>query len=233
MSEPVPSKPASSASKTAPATLTIASKNYGSWSLRGWLLCKFSGLAFKEQAVGSDDPSTRAELLLLSPSFLVPCLTHNGIKVWDTLAIGEYLHEIMPDAGLLPDDRAARAHCRSICGEMHSGFTNLRSALPMNLKAHHPGFKVWAGAQADIERIVSIWRDCLAAGKGPFLFGKAPTMADAMFAPVVTRFITYDVRLDSDCAAYCKTIMALPAMQEWIGGAQAEPDEMVELDVEF
>src|SRR5450759_4425563 len=150
-------------------TLTIASKNYGSWSLRGWLLCKMAGLDFAEQAVASDDPSTRAELLLLSPSFLVPCLTHDGIKIWDTLAIGEYLHEILPEAGLLPKAGADRAHCRSICGEMHSGFSNLRSALPMNLKAHHPGFKVWAGAQADIDRIVSIWRECLATSKGPFL----------------------------------------------------------------
>jgi hypothetical protein len=102
-------------------------------------------------------------LLLLSPSFLVPCLTHNGIKVWDTLAIAEYLNEILPEAGLLPKTRADRAHCRSICGEMHSGFSNMRSALPMNLKARHPGFKVWAGAQADIDRIISIWRECLAA----------------------------------------------------------------------
>ena len=121
------------------ATLTIASKNYGSWSLRGWLLCMMAGLDFDEQAVGSDDPSTRAELLLLSPSFLVPCLTHNGIKIWDTLAIAEYLSEILPDAGLLPKSLAARAHCRSISGEMHSGFTNLRSALPMNLKAQGLG----------------------------------------------------------------------------------------------
>jgi len=215
------------------ATLTIASKNYGSWSLRGWLLCKMSGLAFEERMAGSDDPSTRAELLLLSPSFLVPCLTHDGIKIWDTLAIAEYLSEILPEAGLLPDTRAARAHCRSISGEMHSGFTNLRSALPMNLKAHHPGFKVWAGAQADIDRIVSIWRECLAKTQGPFLFGASPCMADAMFAPVVTRFLTYDVKLDSDCAAYAKAIMNLPAMQEWLDGAKAEPDEVVELDVEF
>ena len=214
-------------------TLTIASKNYGSWSLRGWLLCKMAGLDFAEQAVASDDPSTRAELLLLSPSFLVPCLTHDGIKIWDTLAIGEYLHEILPEAGLLPKARADRAHCRSICGEMHSGFSNLRSALPMNLKAHHPGFKVWAGAQADIDRIVSVWRECLAASKGPFLFGEKPCMADAMFAPAVTRFLTYDVKLDSDCAAYCKAVMALPQMQEWVDGAKAEPDEVVELDVEF
>jgi glutathione S-transferase len=217
----------------AKATLTIASKNYGSWSLRGWLLCKMAGLDFEEQIVGSDDPSTRAELLLLSPSFLVPCLTHNDIKIWDTLAIAEYLNEVMPDAGLLPKTVAARAHCRSISGEMHSGFSNMRSALPMNLKAFHPGFKIWAGAQADIDRILGIWRECLARTKGPFLFGDTPCMADAMFAPVVTRFITYDVKLDSDCAAYCKEIMALPAMQEWLEGAKAEPDEVVELDVEF
>ena len=127
------------------AILTIASKNYGSWSLRGWLLCKMADLDFEEQHVGTDDPSTRAELLLLSPSFLVPCLIHDGLKVWDTLAIAEYLHEIKPEAGLLPADQAQRAHCRSICGEMHSGFSNLRSALPMNLKAHFPGFKVLGG----------------------------------------------------------------------------------------
>ena len=221
--------------KAAPskATLTIASTNYGSWSLRGGLLCKMAGLEFEEQVVASDDPSARAELLLLSPSFLVPCLTHDGVKIWDTLAIAEYLSETLPDSGLLPTHKAARAHCRSIGGEMHSGFTNLRSALPMNLKAHHPGFKVWAGAQADIDRIISIWRESLASTKGPFLFGKRPGMADAMFAPVVTRFLTYDVKLDSDCAAYCKEIMALPAMLEWIEGAKAEPDEVVELDVEF
>ena len=217
----------------ATAALTIASKNYGSWSLSGWLLCKLAGLDFEEQSVASDDPSTRAELLLLSPSFLVPCLTHDGIKIWDTLAIAEYLDETMPKAGLLPKEKVARAHCRSICGEMHSGFTNLRSALPMNLKAHHPGFKIWAGAQADIDRVISIWRECLASSKGPFLFGKTPGMADAMFAPVVTRFITYDVKLDSDCTAYCKAIMALPAMQEWREAALGEPDEVVELDVEF
>jgi glutathione S-transferase len=103
----------------------------------------------------------------------------------------------------------------------------------MNLKAHHPGFKVWAGAQADIDRILSIWRESLAASGAPFLFGTKPGMADAMFAPVVTRFLTYDVKLDSDCAAYCKAIMALPAMKEWVEAAHAEPDEVVELDVEF
>src|SRR4029077_17065846 len=136
--------------------------------------------------VASDDPSTRAELLLLSPSFLVPCLTHDGVKIWDTLAIAEYLNELMPGAGLVPAEARGRARCRSISGEMHSGFSNLRSALPMNLKAHHPGFKVWLVAQADIDRITAIWRECLGEFGGPFLFGKKPCMADAMFAPVVS-----------------------------------------------
>src|SRR6266853_5909511 len=153
------------------ANLSIASKNYGSWSLRGWLLCKMSGLDFEERQVSADDPSTRAELLLLSPSFLVPCLTHNGLKIWDTLAIAEYLRENFPKAGLLPGDAAARTHCRSISGEMHSGFSNLRSALPMNLKAHYKGFKIWAAAQADIDRVTAIWRECLGNYGGPYLFG--------------------------------------------------------------
>ncbi len=116
-------------------TLTISSKNYSSWSLRGWLLARFAGLDFDEVVLPPDDPGVRAEMLLLSPSMLVPCLRHEGATVWDTLAIAEYLNELKPKAGLLPADRAARAHCRSICGEMHSGFTSLRSALPMNLKA--------------------------------------------------------------------------------------------------
>src|SRR6185437_11625347 len=168
--------------------LTISSKNYSTWSLRGWLLCRMAGLDFDEKVLPADDPDTRAELLLLSPSFLVPCLTDGGIKVWDTLAIAEYLHETRPDSGLLPKGLAARTHCRAVSGEMHSGFANLRSALPMNLKARYPEFKVWAGAQADIDRIVAIWRDCLKRYDGPYLFGGKPTLADAMYAPVCARF---------------------------------------------
>ncbi len=215
------------------ARLTIASKNYGAWSLRGWLLCKIAGIDFAEHAVSADDPSARAELLLLSPSFLVPSLQNGSVKVWDTLAIGEYLHETKPDAGLLPKDAAARAHCRAISGEMHSGFANLRSALPMNVKANYPGFKVWQGAQADIDRITEIWRDCIAKYGGPYLFGKSLTLADAMYAPVCSRFTTYNVKLDDVSAAYCNTIMATPFMQEWIAAAKKEPDELEELDVEF
>jgi glutathione S-transferase len=214
------------------AILTISSKNYSSWSLRGWLLCRMAGLEFVEEVVPVDDPANRAELLLLSPSILVPCLTHEGTRIWDTLAIAEYLNEIKPTAGLLPKNRATRARCRSICGEMHSGFSNLRSALPMNLKARRRGFKVWSGAQADIDRITRIWRECFAAHQGPYLFGTL-TMADAMYAPVVTRFLTYDVQLDGDCAAYCKRIMALPEMIEWCKAAMVEPDELEELEMEF
>ncbi len=124
------------------ATLSISSKNYSSWSLRGWLLVRFAGLEFSEVQVPPDDADARRELLLISPSILVPCLTHDGIKVWDTLAIAEYLNEIRPKSGLLPSTHAARAHCRAICGEMHSGFSSLRSALPMNLKGDFPGYKI-------------------------------------------------------------------------------------------
>ncbi len=215
------------------ATLTISSKNYSSWSLRGWLLCRMAGLAFSEKVMASDDPSTRAELLLLSPSFLVPCLEHNGIRVWDTLAIAEYLAEIRPKAGLWPDDRAARAHCRAVCGEMHSGFANLRSALPMNLKARYPGFRIWAGAQADIDRVTAIWRECLERYGGPYLFGAKLTVADAMYAPVCTRFLTYDVPLDRACAAYRDRILAWPEVVTWAQAALNEPDEVEELDAEF
>ena len=216
----------------AKASLTISSRNYSSWSLRGWLLCTLAGLEFDTLMLPLDDASARAELLLLSPSFLTPCLTYDGIAVWDTLAIAEFLNEIRPDAGLLPADRRERSICRSICGEMHSGFANLRAALPMNLKARHPGFKVWAGAQSDVDRITAIWRERLAASSGPFLFGK-PTMADAMYAPVCTRFATYDVALDPVSAGYRDRILATPFMREWTAAALQEPDEVEELEVEF
>jgi len=217
----------------AEASLTVSSKNYSSWSLRGFLLCRMAGLAFAERVAPIDDPATRAELLLLSPSFLVPCLEHGPVKVWDTLAIAEYLNEIKPEAGLWPADPAARAHCRAVCGEMHSGFANLRSALPMNLKAVHPGFKVWAGAQADIDRVTAIWRECLQGYGGPYLFGKTATVADAMYAPVCSRFATYDVKLEPRLMTYAKTIMAMPEMQEWIEAAKAEPADIEELEVEY
>lgn len=215
------------------AILTISSKNYSSWSLRGWLMTRFSGLPFAEKVISPDDPAMRAELLLLSSSFLIPNLAHQGLRIWDTLAIGEYLNEIKPEAKLLPADLERRTRCRSISGEMHSGFGPMRAALPMNLKGDFPNFKVWARAQADIDRITEIWREHLGLYGGPFLLGAARSLADAMYAPVVTRLLTYHVKIDPKSAAYCQTIMVLPELQEWIEAAKAEPDDMEELEVEF
>src|SRR6202035_1848206 len=214
----------------AKATLTISSKNYSSWSLRGWLLTKFSGVEFDEIVASPDDASARAEILLLSSSILVPCLRHEGATVWDTLAIAEYLNEVMPNAGLLPRDRVLRAHCRSICGEIHSGFTTLRASLPVNLKGHFPGFKIWSRAQADIDRVCAIWRECLAKSGGPFLFGEHRTMADAMYAPVVTPVVPYDVRREQGLKPYADMVMGLHERQEWIEPAKVEPADIEELE---
>jgi len=217
----------------AEAILVISSKNYSSWSLRGWLLLRLSGLPFVERPVAADDAAARDELLLRASSIRVPSLLHDGVEVWDTLAIAEYLNERLPEARMLPEDRVARARCRSISGEMHSGFEALRSSLPMNLRAHRPGFVVWSAARADIERICTIWRECLATWHGPWLFGERRSVADAMYAPVATRFLTYDVRLDDTCAGYCARTMAQPDMAEWVAAAQLEADQVEELEVEF
>jgi glutathione S-transferase len=215
------------------ATLLISSKNYSSWSLRGYLLCRLARLEFEEKAVLHDDPDNLAELLLRSSSIRIPALMHDGVTVWDVLAIAEYLNEISPTAGMYPGDRMARARCRSICGEMHSGFSALRSSLPMNLRMHRSGLTLWSAARADIERITDVWRECLLTWRGPWLFGRHPTVADAMYAPVATRFRSYDVALDSECDAYCEHIMAWPPMREWIAAARLEPEQIEELEVEF
>ena len=217
----------------AEATLLISSKNYSSWSLRGYLLCKLSGIDFTEEHVAADDPRAKEELLMRTSSILVPCLIHGNLSVWDTIAIAEYLNEIRPEANMLPREPQARTRCRSISGEMHSGFAALRSSLPMNLRFHKPGFTVWSSAQADIDRVTGIWRDCLTTWKGPFLFGKSPTIADAMYAPVVTRFLSYDVSVGQVCQDYCTTIMNWPPMAEWVADSHGEPQEIIELDLDF
>jgi glutathione S-transferase len=162
-------------------------------------------------------------LLLLSPSFLVPCLTDNGLKIWDTLAIAEYLHEIKPKADLFPTDRGQRAHCRSICGEMHSGFTNLRSLWPMNARARNRRTAMTAALEADIERIDEIWNDCRArfGSGGPWLFGEY-TIADAMYAPVVLRFNTYGAGISQTARWYMASVLEDAAVQEWLQGARHE-----------
>ncbi|WP_232631658.1 glutathione S-transferase family protein [Methylobacterium sp. Leaf118] len=217
----------------AEAALTISSRNYSSWSLRGWLLCRMAGLDIAVSVLPGTDASTRAELLHLSPSFLVPRLDHGGIAVWDVLAIAEYLNEIRPEAGLLPEAPAARARCRAVSGEMHGGFINLRSALPMNLRGRHRGFQVFNGARGDIERICAIVEDGLSRSGGPFLFGARPSVADAMYAPVCTRFRTYGVALPFSTAAYRDTILAWDLMEEWTEQAAQEPEAIEELDMEF
>lgn len=218
---------------SADTVLLISSKNYSSWSLRGWLLARMSGLAFQERQVDPTDAAVRNELLLRASSIRVPCLIHEGVQIWDTLAIAEYLNEVRPRADMLPHDRLARARCRSISGEMHSGFDALRSTLPMNLRIHRRNFPVWSALRADIARIEEIWCECLATWGGPWLFGKRRSVADAMYAPVVTRFLTYDVKLDAACTGYCEHTMAHSDMQEWAAAAREETEELTELEVEF
>ena len=215
------------------AVLVISSRKYSSWSLRGWLLARLSGLPFSTRSLDADDPAAREELLLRSASILVPRLEHAGLAVWDTLAIAEYLHELLPQAGMYPAEAAARARCRSISGEMHAGFQALRSSLPMNLHALRRGFPIWSSVQADIDRITTIWRDCLSTWGGPFLFGPRPTVGDAMYAPVATRFQTYDVQLDTACTGLRDRLLAWPDMVEWAEAAKSEPVEVPELEVEF
>ena len=215
------------------AVLRISSRNYSSWSMRGWLLCRMSGLPFETEVVSPDDPGSRAELLLQSSSILIPSLRHEGAELWDTLAIAEYLNEQRPEARMLPEERIARARCRAISGEMHAGFAALRSTLPMNLRSVVPNFTLWSGARADIARILWIWRDCLERWGGPWLLGAERSVADAMYAPVVTRFRSYDVALDGSCEAYARGILAWPDVAEWIEAAKREPEPPIaELDLE-
>ncbi|MBR0678959.1 glutathione S-transferase [Roseomonas eburnea] len=218
----------------AEATLLITSRNYSSWSLRGFLLCRLSGLPFATETISPDDPVAREELLLRSSSIRYPCLVHDGVRVWDVLAIAEYLNEILPAAGMLPEQRHARALCRAISGEMHSGFAALRSSLPMNLKVRRAGFPIWSAPRADIAAIEAIWRDCLDRHGGPWLFGARPSIADAMYAPVATRFRTYDVRLAEAPEAYARHVLAWPDLVEWAEAARREPEEEIaELEIDF
>ena len=214
------------------AILTINSRRYGAWSLRGWLICRYAGIDLDVHVVDSHDPDSRAELLLLSPSFLVPALHHGDVTVWDTLAIGEYLHETFPERALYPPDPQARALCRSVSGEIHSGFSGLRHALPMDVTSHSPGFPLWASVKPDLDRVEALWNQCLAASGGPYLFGSRPTIADAMYTPECTRVTTYDVALGPAATAYVKTMVESPELREWIAAAADEIDTE-ELDFEF
>jgi glutathione S-transferase len=209
-------------------TVVIGNKNYSSWSLRGWLMARIAGIEFEEILIPLDLPETQAAIRKHSPSGRVPVLLHRGLAVWESLAIAEYLNDLKPEVGLWPASAAARAHARSISTEMHAGFMELRNAMPMNIRASYPGKGMTPAVRTDIERITSIWRDCRKRFAGAFqkddgfLFG-AFGATDAMFAPVVTRFRTYGVKLDTDSDAYCNAVLAQPAMKDWIGAAKHEP----------
>jgi glutathione S-transferase len=221
---------ASDARKRAMAefTLVIGNRNYSSWSLRGWLMAKIAGIAFDEIVIPLDRPDTQAAIRKHSPSGRVPVLLHDGLAVWESLAIAEYLHDIRPEAGIWPAASRARAVARAISAEMHAGFAELRTHMPMDIRASWAGRGMTPDVRADIERIAGLWRDCrqrfakTAAKDDGFLFGPI-SAADAMYAPVVTRFRTYAVALDPDADAYCRTVLAHPAMVEWIEAARHEP----------
>lgn len=210
--------------------LIIANKNYSSWSLRPWLLLKQAGIPFEEECLSFNARDFDDRVGRLSPAGRVPVLVDGDVVVWDSLAISEYVAERFPDKHLWPESRADRAHARSICAEMHAGFTALRTELPMNIESRFRRTLLTVATQADIERIVAIWRDCRErhAKAGPFLYGPF-TVADAFYAPVVCRFLGHDVELPEVAAAYIRTIDALPAMREWTTAARAEHD-FVECD---
>ena len=209
-------------------TLVIGNKNYSSWSLRGWLMARIAGIEFEELVIPLDLPETQPEIRKHSPSGRLPVLLHRGLAVWESLAIGEYLNDLKPEAGLWPAATAARAHARSISCEILAGFAELRSNMPMNIRASYPGRGLTSAVRADIERITGLWRDCRKrfAGAAPkddgFLFGSI-CAADAMYAPVVTRLRTYAVPLDAGSEEYCAAVLAHPAMKEWIEAAKHEP----------
>jgi glutathione S-transferase len=213
-------------------TIYIGNKNYSSWSLRGWLMLKHSGAAFDEEVIPLEEANTRANILRQSPSGRLPALRHGDDVVWDSLAIGEYLAELFPKAQLWPEAAPARAVARAACAEMHAGFMDLRRHLPMNLRRSPVPRSPTKEAQADLNRIAAVWRDCRKRfGRGgPFLFGRFG-IADAMFAPVVSRIRSYHVVVDQDAGDYCDAITVHPAYQEWAASAKNEPMVVEQFEV--
>lgn len=201
-------------------TLVIGNKNLSSWSMRPWFLMKQAGIAFEEKVVLFETPGWRDSIGAISPSHRVPALRHGDLVVWDSLAICEYIADLFPEKQLWPKDRAARGRARSVSAEMHSGFANLRRDMSMDVVARHPRITKSAETDADIRRVQEIWEE--RSGEGPFLFGDF-SIADAMFAPVVWRFRTYGVELESPRArAYYEWMLSLPTMRAWEKDAEEE-----------
>ena len=212
--------------------LYIGNKNYSSWSMRPWVLLRQAGIAFEEVPVRFDsfdaNSQFKRQLKDVSPTAKVPVLVDGDLTVWDTLAIAEYLAEKFPDKQLWPQDAAARAHARSVVAEMHSGFGALRSHCPMNIEARlpHIGAIIWRdqpGVRADVERLGQMWSELLARHRGHMLFGEF-SIADAFFAPVCMRLVTYALPVPAAVAAYVQRVQALPGVADWITAALAEQD---------
>lgn len=212
--------------------LVIGNKNYSSWSLRPWLFLKVNGIPFEEVRIPLYRQDSTDRILTYSSAGKVPVLIHNGMTVWESLAILETLVEIHPEVGGLPKATADRSWSRSICAEMHAGFRALRTTLPMNCRRKIDIGPLPAEPAADVQRVRSIWRECRKAhpGVGPFLFG-AFTIADAMFAPVVSRFETYGIHVGALEREYMDAILALPAMRAWIDDARAETEVLDHFEV--
>jgi len=207
--------------------LIIGNKNYSSWSLRAWLALRQFGIPFEEERVALFGPGYKERILKYSPAGKVPALIDGATVVWESLAIGEYLAEKFPMLGVWPADPQLRAQARSVSAEMHAGFSALRTHMPMNIRSSHPGKGRTLQVEADIARIAAIWRDALTRSGGPFLYGGFG-FADAMYAPVVSRFLTYGVGLDAPCTGYVERVWNLSAMLEWRTAALAETEVIVE-----
>jgi len=206
------------------ATLYIGNRNYSSWSLRGWLLTRLSGLEFREQVIPLYAPDSKAQILAVCPSGMVPCLHDGKVVTWDSLAIAEYLHEQFPDSGIWPRNPVQRAHARSISAEMHSGFADLRRAMPMDIHSGKQGVAPSPAVQANLARIEQIWTDCrdrFGAG-GDYLFG-AWSGADCMYAPVVMRIHSNGVQLNATVQKYVAAVRAQKDTAAWIEAARSEP----------
>ena len=205
--------------------LVIGNKNYSSWSMRPWVLLRQAEIPFEEVQLKFDDANRVIGVEAWSPNGQVPVLYVNGERVWDTLAIGEALADLFPAKKLWPEERQARALARSACAEMHSGFRSLRSAMPMNIRSSHPGKGMNDEVRRDIDRILAVWDECRArfGGGGDLLFGHF-TIADAYYAPVVMRFLTYAPPLPAAARRYVDAVRALPGVAAWIAGALAETE---------
>ena len=210
--------------------IIIGNKNYSSWSLRAWLAAREGGFNFGEIDIPLFMPGTRERILSHSPSGKVPCLNDNGVLVWDSLAIGEYLAEKQP--ALLPADPVARATARAVSAEMHAGFRDLRTHMPMNIRKDYRGFGRSPDVDEDIARIIAIWNDCRArfGAGGPYLFGHF-TLAGAAFAPVCFRCKTYGLDVNGAAGDYLATMLANKHMQEWEAAARAETESIAEEDL--